>query len=202
MFASPELIDSSHIVIYPLVLDKSVDRGYISSGGGERTSYWNLIFYNTETAQQHLLTSDHKILITSINLAGSSSSSSSFEYRPNGINIFKSNIIYTIISKDYNLDDRLDNGDPVYLYLSDKEGNGFRQISPDGYNIYSWEIVSGTSKIIMQGQRDENGDKKFDLMDNAIPLMADVTLMKPASEIFDKVYIDSLKQKLVSLWKK
>ncbi len=199
LFYDPLIIDSSHIIIYPLILEQtSYDNSYGSSRGGEKTSFWNLVFYNTETAQQHLLTSDKKILIYSINLGSSSSSDDTWT---NGINIFKSNIIYTATSKDYNLNKQLDQDDPGYLYVSDKEGNNFRQISPEDYNITSWTVVKGTSKIIMQAQKDENGDKKFDTNDRAIPLVADLTLMKPAFETFNNNYIDTLKGKLVTIWK-
>ena len=148
LFAEPQIIDSSHIIIYPLLFEKISYESY-GSGGGEKTSYWNLIFYNTETAQQHLLTSDKKILIYSINLSSSTSSSSSGDIWTNGINIFKSYIIYTAVSKDYNSNNQLDQDDPNYLYVSDKEGNNFRKISPEDYNITSWNVVKGTSKIIM-----------------------------------------------------
>src|SRR5580698_10126947 len=57
VFDEPQVIDSSHIIIYPLILEKTSYGGF-SSGGGARTSYWNLLFYNTETGQQQLLTSD------------------------------------------------------------------------------------------------------------------------------------------------
>ena len=201
LFAEPQIIDSSHIIIYPLLFEKISYESYGSSGGGEKTSYWNLIFYNTETAQQHLLTSDKKILIYSINLSSSSSSSSSGDIWTNGINIFKSNIIYTAVSKDYNSNNQLDQDDPNYLYVSDKEGNSFRQISPEDYNITSWDVVKGTSKISMQGQKDVNGDKKFDANDTTIPLVVDLTVMKPAVETFNNNYMDTLKQRLVTIWK-
>lgn len=203
LFAESQIIDSSHFIIYPLILEKAYRDSYGSSGGGEKTSYWNLIFYNTETSQQHLLTSDKKILIYSINIGGSSSSSSaSGNVWTNGINILKSNIIYTVVSKDYNLNNKLDQDDPSYLYISDKEGNSFRQVSPDDYNIITWDIVKGTSKIIMKGQKDENRDKKFDNNDSIIPLIVDLTWMKPAVETFNSNYIDSLKRKLITIWKK
>lgn len=201
LFAGPQISDSSHVIIYPLILEKKSDGdSYESSSRGERTSYWNLIFYNTETAQQHLLTEDKKIIIYTIHHSGSSSSSSSGDAWTNGINIFKNNIIYTIVAKDYNLNNQLDQYDPNYLYISDKEGNNFRQISPEDYNILSWDVVEGTSKIIMQGQKDENSDKKFDANDKTIPLIVDLLLMKPAVETFNTNYIDTLKQKLGTIW--
>ena len=201
IFSEPQTIDSSSVVIYPLISEKTTYGGNYGSsgGGGEKISYWNLIFYNTETGAKNLLTKKNKILIYSINMGGSSSSSSGIW--TNGINIFKDNIIYTVVSKDYNQNKILDQGDPNYLYVSTKEGNGFRQISPDDYNIRSWEVVKGTTKIIMQGQKDENGDKKFNESDKTVPLIVDLGLNKQANETFENSYIDSLKKNLIGIWK-
>jgi hypothetical protein len=202
IFSEPQTIDSSSIVIYPLILEKTTyggSYGSSSSGGGEKISYWNLIFYNTETATKHLLTTKNKILIYSINMGGFSSSSSGVW--TSGINIFKDNIIYTVVSKDHNQNKSLDQDDPTYLFVSTKQGNDFRQISPDDYNITSWEVIKGTTKIIMQGQKDENGDKKFDQNDKTIPLIVDLGLNKQANETFENSYIDSLKKNLIGIWK-
>lgn len=201
IFAQPQTIDSSHIVIYPLILQKeSYGSNYgSSSSGGQRASYWNLIFYNTETQLQNLLTTDRKILIYSIDFGSSSSSSDNLW--TNGINIYKDNIIYTAVAKDYNANNQLDENDPTYLFVSNRDGTNFRQISPDNYNISSWEVVKGTTKIIMQGQKDDNGDKVFSEGDATVPLVIDVNDERPAVETFKQNFIDSLKQKLVSIWK-
>lgn len=201
LFSNPQIIDSSHIVIYPLILEKaSYGSGFSSSSGGERTSYWNVIFYNADNNTQHLLTEDKRIVIYSININGSSSSSSSNIWSE-GINIYENNIFYDVVSKDFNQNNYLDVDDPTYLYVSDKKGNNFRQLSPDNYNITSWDVVKGTSKIILQAQKDNNGDKKFDGNDEVIPLIVDVNSGKLATEIFNQNYIDSLKKVLTNTWK-
>ena len=91
--------------------------------------------------------------------------------------------------------------DPTYLYVSDKKGNNFKQLTPDNYNITSWDVVKGTSKIILQAQKDSNGDKKLDGNDEVIPLIVDVNTGKLATETFNQNYIDSLKQVLTNTWK-
>ena len=200
IFAEPQTIDSSHIVIYPLVLEKETYSGGYSSGGSrQRTSYWNLIFYNTETQSQNLLTPDKKILISSINFG--SSSSPSDDIWTSGINVYKNNIIYTVVANDYNANKQIDGDDPTYLFVSNRDGTNFRQISPDSFNINSWEVVKGTTKIIMQGQKDNNGDKVFNENDATIPLIVDINSGKTATETFKQNFIDSLKQKLVTIWK-
>jgi hypothetical protein len=201
IFAAPQIIDSSHIIIYPLIFQReSYGDSYGSSGGGQITSYWNLGFYNTETQAQTMLTPDRKILIYSISHASSSSSTSGNMWE-NGVNIYKSNIVYTAVSKDFDANKKLDDDDPTYLFISNTDGTHFRQISPDNYNILSWEVVSRTAKIIMQGQKDDNGDKRFDDADATVPLIADVSLQKPVTETFRQNFVDSLKRRLVQIWK-
>ena len=200
LLAAPQVIDSSHIVIYPLVLEKTTSEGgFLSSYTSEKLSYWNLIFYNTDNNTQHLLVNDKKIVIHAIKRSDSYSSSSD-NFWVGGVNIFKNNIFYDVVSKDFNQNNFLDDADPTYLYVSDKEGNYFRSLSPENYNIISWEVVKGTSKIILQGQKDVNGDKKFDQNDPVIPLIVDITTKQLASEIFNQNYIDSLKSILTKTW--
>ena len=195
------MIDSSHIVIYPLILEKtSYKAGFSSGSGGGKVSFWNLIFYNTENDTRHLLTDNKKIIIYSFNL-NASSYSSSYDNGSEGVNIYTNNIFYDVISNDFNQNKILDPDDPTYLYVSDKQGNNFRQISPDNYNIISWDVVKGTSKIILQAQKDNNGDKKFDQNDEVIPLVVDMATGKLAKETFNKAYIDSLSSILTTTWK-
>ena len=202
IFAQPQIIDSSHVVIYPLILqDESRSNSYGSSSGGQQTSYWNLIFYNTETQNQTLLTKDKKILISSINLGSPSSSYSSDHPASNGINVYRDNIFYSVVSKDYDENKQLDENDPTYLFVSNRDGTNFRQISPDNYNIISWGIVTGSSKIIVQAQKDNNGDKVFNQEDETVPLFVDVRSNNIAVETFKNSFIDSLKNRLVNIWK-
>jgi len=201
LLAAPQVIDSSHIVIYPLILEKRTSEGgFSSSYSSEKMSYWNLIFYNTDNNTQHLLVKDKKIAIHAIKRSDSYSSSSD-NFWVGGINIFKNNIFYDVVSKDFNQNNLLDDADPTYLYVSDKQGFNFRPLSPDNYSIVSWEIVKGTSKIILQGQKDANGDKKFDQNDPVIPLIVDISTGRLASETFNQNYIDSLQSILTNSWK-
>ena len=201
LFSYPEIIDSSHIVIYPLILERtSYGSGISSSYGGERTTYWNLIFYNTDDKTQKLLTKDKRIIITSMKSNDKSSTSSDYRWSE-GIDIYENHIFYEVVSKDFNQNNYLDINDPTYLYVSDKKGNNFRQLSPDNYNVTSWQVVKGTSKIILQGQKDSNGDKRFDSNDEVIPLIVDVNSGKLGTETFNQSYIDSLKRVLGNTWK-
>jgi hypothetical protein len=200
VFAEPQIIDSSHIIIYPLVLERSTyGSGFSSGSGGESTIYWNLLFFNTETNQKHLLFQDKRIAILSINSNEASS------YRLNifksGIDIYKDNIFYEVIAKDYDQNGILNRNDPTYIFVSDKQGNNFRQLSPENFSVESWSVVKGTNKIILQARKDDNNDKRFDQNDAIIPLIVDVTSGKLSQMTFDQSYIDSLKGKLTKIWK-
>jgi hypothetical protein len=119
--------------LYPLILENTTDRSGFSKSRGQRTSYWNLLFYNTETNDQHLLTEDKKIVIFSIDINESSSSKSCM--RSNGFDVYKDNIFYEVVSQDYNQNGYLDDNDPTYLFISDKQGNNFRRLSPDNVSV-------------------------------------------------------------------
>lgn len=199
LIAAPQVLDSSHTIIYPLILEKTrSEGGFSSSYSSEKLSYWNLIFFDTEDNTQHLLVNDKKIVIHAIK--GSYNYSSSDNFWADGINIYKNYIFYDVITKDYNQNNLLDDTDPTYLYISDKQGNDFRPVSPDNYNTLSWEVVKGTSKVILQGQKDMNGDKKFDQQDPIIALIVDVSSRQLAHETFNQNYMDSLKAILTKTW--
>ena len=198
LFAGPQVVDSSHIIIYPLIFERTSSRSSFSSGSDSKITFWNLVFYNSDNNTQHLLTYNKKVIINSIHFCGSSSSSSNDDcIAQKGFNLYKNNILYDVTSTDFNHNDNLDDDDPNYLYVSDKQGNNFRQISPDNYNITSWEVLTGTSKIILQGQKDSNGDRKFDNNDQVTPMLVDITSGKVATEIFSRKYMDSLKRELL-----
>jgi hypothetical protein len=200
VFAAPQIVDSSAIVIYPLVLETKSYEGEYGSRGQE-TNYWNLVFYNAATQSQHLLTTDKRVLITSLDFTPGVSSSGSSGETWAGINIFKEKIVYTAVATDYNENKQLDKEDPTYLFISDREGFGFRQISPNNYNISSWQVIRGTSKIVLQAQKDDNGDKAFDEHDAAVPMIVDINANQQAVQVFKPGFTDSLKRRLVTIWK-
>ena len=201
VFTEPQIIDSSKLVIYPLLFEKVNYRGSGDySGGGGRYIYWNVIFYNPQNGKSRLLVNNQKVLINTINSTIAPLSLMGVN-QENGVNSYKKYIIYSAVSKDYNLNNLLDQQDPNYLFVSDREGNNFRQVSPEDCHIVSWKILKGTTKILMQGQKDDNGNRKFDNADKIVPLVVDLNTEKMANEIFSSKYIDSLKQELINTWK-
>jgi len=196
LYAQPIPVDSSGVVIYPLILQKGFERGsYLESSGGARTSYWNLIFYNTQTGSQTILT-DKKIVINSIDFGYDAGTA-----LPDGISIYKDFILYRAVSADYNGNKVLDDEDPGSVFVSRRDGTDFRLISPADYNIISWQTLKRSSKLLLQGQKDNNGDKKFNGEDVTIPLIVDLNSTGQAVPVFMSAFEDSLKKKMISIWK-
>jgi len=203
----PVLIDSSENVMYPLVNKPIEDEGLsLKKDDGEKT-YWNIIFYNTSSKKYHLLDTTRKMTINSYNTSyanreyGYSDSYPSAVDKNHSLNVTKRGnyIFYSIIINDFNKNGLLDSRDPDYLFLSDKEGNNFRQISPDNRNVNSWELIEKSGKILMQTVSDTNHDKKFSDEKVVVPYIYDLKKEGKTEPVFDTQFskrVNDLHQKL------
>jgi hypothetical protein len=119
-------IDSSGILMFPLSMGETAeDKTRSSYKDIPYGNFWNIIFYNSHTSGYHLLT-DRKILI------------SSFEdqYGEDGhpaVHLEKKHLFYRGVVDDHNNDRMLNAEDPEYLFVSDRQGNNFRLISPPDF---------------------------------------------------------------------
>jgi hypothetical protein len=203
----PVVIDSSENVMYPLVNKPNEDEGLSFKKDIREETYWNIIFYNTATKRYRLLDTGRKMMINSYN---TSYANRQYRYTDpytsdvaerSALNaIKKSNyIFYSIIIHDFNGNGNLDNGDPDYLFISDKDGNNFRQISPDNCNVNSWELIKKSGKILMQTVSDTNHDKKFSNEDIVVPYVYDLKKGGKSEPVFDTQFskmVNDLHQKL------
>lgn len=73
----------------------------------------------------------------------------------------KDNLIFAVKTDSYNNDGVIDMDDPVYIFISRKDGTGCKQISPVGMNVTNWKLIKGGSGILLTIQPDKNADKKF-----------------------------------------
>lgn len=154
-------IDSSGIFMFPLGMNENKREGsgqFYSSTPGN--AYWNIIFLNTHTGEQHLL-SNKKMWIKNY----------SFNYaeRPAQMMHKENNLIfYTITTDDYNKDDKWNDADPVYLFVTDADGKNFKQISPAQHQVLNWKYAKGTNKIIMTVKKDSDANRSFDQKDEVL----------------------------------
>lgn len=154
-------IDSSGIFMFPLGLNENKRTGsgqFYSSTPGN--TYWNIIFLNTHTGEQHLL-SNKKMWIKNY----------SFNYAERPAQMMHqedSLIFYAITTDDYNKDDQWNEADPVYLFVTDARGKNFKQISPAQHHVLNWKYAKGSNKIIMTVKKDSDANGSFDAKDEVL----------------------------------
>jgi hypothetical protein len=191
-------IDSSGILLFPLRIVKEKNKGIGSSieyRDAPAFDYWNLVFHNTKTGEQYLLT-DSKIRIDGYEMNYSGNS------QP-GVMVSKTPFIfYRAHTDDFNNDGELDNKDPVYLFLSDKTGKGFRQMSPKNCQLRSWQYIPGSRKIIMTVQQDSDSSKRFDEKDVIAVFQSGTDSIAPATPLFAPDFLHKLKTQYDRHWKK
>lgn len=187
-------IDSSGVLMFPLRMGET-KREYESSYKDiPAYNYWNIMFYNSNTNNYYLLTKD-KILIESFN--------EDYYDGVEMVSTHKTNyIFYTARSLDYNKDKLLNHQDPLYLYVSDKEGKNFRQLSSNNYNLENWKYIKSTNKVIFTASKDSNKNSLFDDKDEVVAFEVNVDLNESAKEIFNNETKSELKKLYDRDWKK
>lgn len=157
-------------------------------------SYWNVIFYNSNNREYHLL-SERKMLIRSFDFGYSNE-----DYI--GISQKKKYIFYRVTVEDYNQDKKLTAEDPEYLFVSDKEGRNFKQISPGNFNLKSWQLIKSSNKVLMTLTKDNNTDKKFGDKDEVVSFEINIDQDTTAREIFPAEFKNKLKILYDRDWKR
>jgi len=198
-FNNFQQIDSSAYLFFPLAIQVKTDTkgnvgNYFDSydySRGDEVYFWNILFHNTETGTSHLLHDSLKIIILNYSL------SKDLSYEQETFNNF---IFYDVISKDFNNDTMLDEKDPTSLFVSDKQGQTFRQISPLNYDVQTWRLLKQQDKIIMLAVEDTNDDKIFDEKDAIIPFQFDLKSTQSVKIIFDPIMTKQLKQQFLKNW--
>jgi len=188
-------IDTSGILMFPLSMGESKRYGgSLSYKEMPNYTHWNIIFFNSKTDEYHLL-SDKKMLIRSYDL----------KYHDNGemrsLQSYR-HIFYRIVTHDINKDKLLTESDPDYLFVSDKEGGNFRQLSPDLYTLINWEFIQSSNKVIMFVRKDSDGNNKFDEDDEITTFEIDIDKELPAKQVFSAEFKTQLKALYDRDWKR
>ena len=203
-FNQPVQINKSVYVLYPLVLNNQQDRGSLNDySGSSTTTYWNIVFYNTLNGQYHLLDEQKKMLIHSYSpIQSGDYASTDILDIPNESNQVGRFLYYTVTTLDFNNDGKLKENDPQYLFISDKTGRNFRQVSPDSAHVLSWQPIPESNKILLQVKRDNNQDKKFNEQDETVPMVYDLNTGGLSKEVFTSDFNLKLKRQLDTQWGK
>jgi len=188
-------IDSSGILMFPLSMGESErDGGSLSYKEMPSNSYWNIIFLNSKTNEYHLL-SDRKMLIRNYDFKYSSN---------NNVDIAQTSrqIFYSITSDDLNKDKKLTDEDPKYLFVSDKEGKKFIQISPSNYDLQNWQFIKSVNKVLMTVKKDSDKNNKFDEKDEVTTFEIEMDKGTEPKEIFSSDFKNKLKILYDRDWKR
>ena len=188
-------IDSSGILMFPLSMGETGrDGGSLSYKEMPRNNYWNIIFLNSRNDEYHLL-SDKKMLIRNYD----------FKYaNDNNVDLPQTTpyIFYKITSDDINKDKKLTDEDPDYLFVSDKEGNNFRQISPSNYDLRNWQFIKSANKVLLTVKKDSDKNNKFDENDEVTTFEIEIDKGSEPIEIFSKDFKDKLRILYDRDWKR
>jgi len=187
-------IDSSGILMFPLSMEehKSSRSSYYKEVPWYQS--WNIIFYNGHTGEYYLL-DDRKMLIREHYIK--QGNPERMQTKGAGGYIF-----YLVIAEDHNEDKKFTDADPTYLFVSDKEGKHFRQVSPAGYDLHTWEYVSSLNKVILTAKKDSDGNKEFDESDEITTFEVQIDSNVVTKEIFPTEFKNKLKLIYDRDWKR
>lgn len=188
-------IDSSGVLMFPLSMGESGrDGGSLSYKEVPSNSFWNIIFLNSSTNEYHLL-SERKMLIRNYD----------FKYSSNdNVDIAQTSrhIFYSVTSDDFNKDKKLTDEDPTYLFVSDKQGNNFRQISPSNFDLQNWRFIPSVNKVLLTLKKDSDNNSKFDNTDEVTTFEVEIDKGTEPKEVFSKDFKNKLKILYDRDWKR
>jgi hypothetical protein len=181
-------IDTSGILMFPLsMVETESDRTSLSYKEISVNNFWNIIFFNGKTNDYHLL-SDKKMIIRNYNSKYSSTGNDNADIGRTSRYIF-----YSITCDDFNKDKKLTDQDPDYLFVTDKEGNNFRQISPANYDLKNWQFIESLNKVLLTVKKDSDNNNKFDEKDEVTAFEVEIDKGTEPKEIFSTDFKNKLK---------
>jgi len=171
-YSEPFQVDSSEYFLIPRLIDKENQeaygqgKGYIPWG-----NYNDIYFYNTRT------NTTKKLFDTTVAIINSFQTRSYYAVNPQTQfpnNILPQHIIYLVRTDNFNGDKGLDSQDPVYLYLSSKNGENLSAITPKGIHVISWTASKDKKILFVKGMKDSNNNKKFGVGDDEVYFRVDL----------------------------
>lgn len=126
----------------------------------EGTCY-NLLFFQKSTLQEHALLPHGRFVISEIDT--NKKPDARWPY-----------LFYTIIKADTNADGKQDGDDASALFVSDRSGRQFRQLTPDGTRLESRQLLPKTNLLLVEVRPDTNRDRKYTHADGSYWLRFDL----------------------------
>ncbi|MEH2152582.1 hypothetical protein [Nostoc sp.] len=161
-------------------VDLNLSRSYES---GRNNQLYNIIFYQKQGSEAHLLL-NKKAIITSFDLLEVKAAN-----KPTA-RVW----LYKIIDQDTNTDKKLNSEDATIGYLSDLSGKNLQQITPNNTRIISWVVVPGQNAIFLKILKDSDNNKKFTPEDKTNFVRVNLDKIGMGSEIIS----DQIEQEIKS----
>ncbi len=152
------LVDSNSTLIIPIQYDAPIfsSAKFVPYGH----YYANLIFYNFKT-------DTYKKLFAKDTYIKRFYQRDYFERRTRAtVNQTQKYIFYLVMDTDRNNNGKIDDSDPVCLYVSTLNGDDLRRVSSINENVLSFEIFEKENFAMVEIQRDANQDNAFTSKDN------------------------------------
>lgn len=187
-----EEINNTGILIFPLEMSENDNKRKTDYKDVGNYGHWNLVFYNTQTKNYHLL-SDQKMIIERY-------------FIPDLDELKKEEqlpfLFFTIKIDDYNQDRLLDHKDPTYLFITDLEGKNLKQISPKNMDLVDWKYIQSSKNLILSSKVDSDKNRKFDHYDEIRSFILPIDSLNQPKELFSEEFKDELKELFKRDWKK
>lgn len=158
-FGTPILADSSSSIMIPTVYDVSLFTSNKLALWGDY--YSNIIFYNFKTdSSKKLFPNDTYILsLKKVDY-------SYYEGRKIQKSITARRVFYRVMNVDRNKNNKIDEHDPVILYVSDTHGNNLKPLTSDNENVVDFQLYENQNIALVKVQRDTSNDGNFSNKDN------------------------------------
>ncbi len=105
-------------------------------------------------------------------------------------------IFYRVVKRDYNDDDRYDSKDPVVLYMSNKDGTDFTQLSSDDQQFVDYFLYDNNRIMLVKTVIDSNQDSLFSANDETSFIKFNINQPGEQKNIFSDSLKTNLKKQL------
>jgi hypothetical protein len=176
-------VDNSDLILFTIINeDINQERGYSIKRKKYEYDVWNILFYNIITEEYYTLikNSGQRIKNFYVNIKSKGEHASKYNF-------------YEIINEDVNEDQKINFEDPVYLFVSGKNGKKLKQISPKGYDVLNWEIAQKSNVLLINALEDTDDNNIYDFSDQEVILKVDLVTLELGKPILKKDFIEELK---------
>lgn len=160
IFDDPMIIDSSSIMLIPYRYEAEL---FASNKAMTWGNYFaNIIVYDFKNdSYKKIFPQDTYILMPQTNYYARPAN-----VRPNYPYVTQKWIFYLVRNSDYNQNGKIDEKDPMVLFVSDRQGTGLRPVTPEHESIINLTLFESPGFALLKVQRDKNKDREFKSEDN------------------------------------